>query len=316
MLQQLRGKAPIVDDILNYRGMKKLLGTYVEALPKLINKRTGHIHTSFNQAITATGRLSSSDPNLQNIPVRDDDGKEIRKCFIPDEGCRWFSADYSQIELRIMAHLSADENMTEAFREGFDIHRATAAKIWKESMDQVSDSQRKKAKQANFGIIYGITAFGLSQRMDIPTGEARKLIDDYFETFPKVHQYMEDAKRMAREKGYAETLYGRRRYLPDINSHNGTVRGFAERNAINAPIQGTEADIIKLAMIRIWKRFKDEGIRSKMTLQVHDELNFSVYPNEAEKVERIVLEEMQGAAKLNVPLTADAGWGDNWLEAH
>lgn len=316
VLQQLRGKAPIVDDILNYRGMKKLLGTYVEALPKLINKRTGHIHTSFNQAITATGRLSSSDPNLQNIPVRDDDGKEIRKCFIPDEGCRWFSADYSQIELRIMAHLSADENMTEAFREGFDIHRATAAKIWKESMDQVSDSQRKKAKQANFGIIYGITAFGLSQRMDIPTGEARKLIDDYFETFPKVHQYMEDAKRMAREKGYAETLYGRRRYLPDINSHNGTVRGFAERNAINAPIQGTEADIIKLAMIRIWKRFKDESIRSKMTLQVHDELNFSVYPNEAEKVERIVLEEMQGAAKLNVPLTADAGWGDNWLEAH
>lgn len=316
VLQQLRGKAPIVDDILNYRGMKKLLGTYVEALPKLINKRTGHIHTSFNQAITATGRLSSSNPNLQNIPVRDDDGKEIRKCFIPDEGCRWFSADYSQIELRIMAHLSADENMTEAFREGFDIHRATAAKIWKESMDQVSDSQRKKAKQANFGIIYGITAFGLSQRMDIPTGEARKLIDDYFETFPKVHRYMEDAKRMAREKGYAETLYGRRRYLPDINSHNGTVRGFAERNAINAPIQGTEADIIKLAMIRIWKRFKDEGIRSKMTLQVHDELNFSVYPNEAEKVERIVLEEMQGAAKLNVPLTADAGWGDNWLEAH
>ena len=316
VLQQLRGKAPIVDDILNYRGMKKLLGTYVEALPKLINPRTGHIHTSFNQAITATGRLSSSDPNLQNIPVRDDDGKEIRKCFIPDEGCRWFSADYSQIELRIMAHLSADENMTEAFREGFDIHRATAAKIWKESMDQVSDSQRKKAKQANFGIIYGITAFGLSQRMDIPTGEARKLIDDYFDTFPKVHQYMEDAKRMAREKGYAETLYGRRRYLPDINSHNGTVRGFAERNAINAPIQGTEADIIKLAMIRIWKRFKDEGIRSKMTLQVHDELNFSVYPDEAEKVERIVLEEMQGAAKLNVPLTADAGWGDNWLEAH
>ena len=316
VLQQLRGKAPIVDDILNYRGMKKLLGTYVEALPKLINPRTGHIHTSFNQAITATGRLSSSDPNLQNIPVRDDDGKEIRKCFIPDEGCRWFSADYSQIELRIMAHLSADENMTEAFREGFDIHRATAAKIWKESMDQVSDSQRKKAKQANFGIIYGITAFGLSQRMDIPTGEARKLIDDYFDTFPKVHQYMEDAKRMAREKGYAETLYGRRRYLPDINSHNGTVRGFAERNAINAPIQGTEADIIKLAMIRIWKRFKDEGIRSKMTLQVHDELNFSVYPDEAEKVERIVLEEMQGAASLNVPLTADAGWGDNWLEAH
>lgn len=316
VLQQLRGKAPIIDDILNYRGMKKLLGTYVEALPKLINKRTGHIHTSFNQAITATGRLSSSDPNLQNIPVRDDDGKEIRKCFIPDEGCRWFSADYSQIELRIMAHLSGDENMIEAFREGQDIHRATASKIWKEPMDSVTDAQRKKAKQANFGIIYGITAFGLAQRMEIPNGEARQLIDDYFKTFPKVHQYMEQAKQSAREKGYAETMYGRRRYLPDINSRNNTVRGFAERNAINAPIQGSEADIIKIAMIRIWQRFKAEGIRSKMILQVHDELNFSVYPDEQEKVERIVMEEMQGAAKLKVPLTADAGWGTNWLEAH
>ncbi len=316
VLQQLRGKAPIVDDILNYRGMKKLLGTYVEALPKLINPQTRHIHTSFNQAITSTGRLSSSDPNLQNIPVRDDDGKEIRKCFVPDEGCRWFSADYSQIELRIMAHLSGDENMIEAFRENQDIHRATASKIWKEPMDQVTDAQRKKAKQANFGIIYGITAFGLAQRMDIPTGEARQLIDDYFKTFPKVRQYMENAKQTAREKGYAETMYGRRRYLPDINSHNATVRGFAERNAINAPIQGSEADIIKRAMIGIWRRFKQEGIRSKMTLQVHDELNFSVYPDEAERVERIVLEEMQGAAKLQVPLTADAGWGDNWLEAH
>ncbi len=316
VLQQLSGKAAIVDDILNYRGMKKLLGTYVEALPKLINPRTGHIHTSFNQAITSTGRLSSSDPNLQNIPVRDDDGKEIRKCFIPDEGCLWFSADYSQIELRIMAHLSGDENMIEAFREGQDIHRATAAKIWKVPMNEVTDAQRKKAKQANFGIIYGITAYGLAQRMDIPTGEARQLIDDYFETFPKVHQYMEDAKRMAREKGYAVTMYGRRRYLPDINSHNATVRGFAERNAINAPIQGSEADIIKLAMARIWQRFKKEGIRSKMILQVHDELNFSVYPDEAERVERIVMEEMQGAATLQVPLTADAGWGDNWLEAH
>ena len=316
VLQQLRGKAPIVDDILNYRGMKKLLGTYVEALPKLINPQTGHIHTSFNQAVTSTGRLSSSDPNLQNIPVRDDDGKEIRKCFIPDEGCRWFSADYSQIELRIMAHLSGDENMIEAFREGQDIHRATASKIWKVPMDEVTNAQRKKAKQANFGIIYGITAFGLAQRMDIPTGEARQLIDDYFKTFPKVHQYMEDAKRTAREKGYAETMYGRRRYLPDINSHNATVRGFAERNAINAPIQGSEADIIKLAMIRIWQRFKQEGIRSKMILQVHDELNFSVWPDEAEQVERIVMEEMQGAAQLLVPLTADAGWGDNWLEAH
>ena len=316
VLQGLRGKAPIVDDILNYRGMKKLLGTYVEALPKLVNKRTGHIHTSFNQAITATGRLSSSDPNLQNIPVRDDDGKEIRKCFVPDKGCRWFSADYSQIELRIMAHLSGDENMIEAFREGFDIHRATAAKIWKVPMDEVTDAQRKKAKQANFGIIYGITAFGLAQRMEIPNGEARQLIDDYFKTFPKVQQYMEQAKEEARSKGYAETMFGRRRYLPDINSHNNTVRGFAERNAINAPIQGSEADIIKIAMIRIWRRFKAEGIKSKMTLQVHDELNFSVYPEEAEEVQKIVIEEMQGAAQLKVPLIADAGWGDNWLEAH
>lgn len=316
VLQQLRGKAPIIDDILNYRGMKKLLGTYVEALPKLINKRTGHIHTSFNQAITATGRLSSSDPNLQNIPVRDDDGKEIRKCFVPNEGCRWFSADYSQIELRIMAHLSGDENMIEAFREGFDIHRATAAKIWKVPMENVTDAQRKKAKQANFGIIYGITAFGLAQRMDISNGEARQLIEDYFKTFPKVHQYMEDAKQKARDKGYAETMFDRRRYLPDINSHNNTVRGFAERNAINAPIQGSEADIIKIAMIRIWKRFKAEGIRSKMTLQVHDELNISVFPDEAGRVEKIVMEEMQNATKLSVPLVADEGWGDNWLEAH
>ena len=316
VLQGLRGKAPIVEDILNYRGMKKLLSTYVEALPKLINRRTGHIHTSFNQAITATGRLSSSDPNLQNIPVRDDDGKEIRKCFVPDEGCRWFSADYSQIELRIMAHLSGDENMIEAFREGFDIHRATAAKIWKVPMEEVTDAQRKKAKQANFGIIYGITAFGLAQRMEISNSEARQLIDDYFKTFPKVHQYMEEAKQKAREKGYAETMFGRRRYLPDINSRNNTVRGFAERNAINAPIQGSEADIIKIAMIHIWRRFKAEGIRSKMILQVHDELNFSVYPDEQEKVEKIVMEEMQGAAKLKVPLIADAGWGENWLEAH
>ena len=316
VLQQLRSNAPIVANILDYRGLKKLLGTYVDALPKLINPRTGHIHTSFNQTITATGRLSSSDPNLQNIPVRDDDGKEIRKCFIPEPGCLFFSADYSQIELRIMAHLSGDENMIEAFREGFDIHRATAAKIWHESMDDVTDAQRKKAKQANFGIIYGITTYGLAQRMEIPNNEARQLIDDYFKTFPKVHAYMEKAKEEARQKGYAETLFGRRRYLPDINSHNGTVRGFAERNAINAPIQGSEADIIKVAMISIWRRFKAEGIRSKMILQVHDELNFSVYPDEKEKVEKIVLEEMQGAYKLAVPLIADAGWGKNWLEAH
>lgn len=316
VLLQLRDKAPIVDDILNYRGLKKLLGTYVEALPLLINKRTGHIHTSFNQAVTATGRLSSSDPNLQNIPVRDDDGKEIRKCFVPEPGCLFFSADYSQIELRIMAHLSGDENMIEAFREGLDIHRATAAKIWKESLDEVTDAQRKKAKQANFGIIYGITAFGLAQRMGIPNGEARQLIQDYFATFPKVHAFMESAIATAREKKYAETMFGRRRYLPDIDSKNGTVRGFAERNAINAPIQGSEADIIKIAMIRIWRRFKKEGIRSKMILQVHDELNFSVYPEEKEKVEDIVLTEMQNACQLSVPLIADAGWGKNWLEAH
>ena len=316
VLMQLKDRAPIVEDILNYRGMKKLLSTYVEALPKLINPRTGHIHTSFNQAVTATGRLSSSDPNLQNIPVRDDDGKEIRKCFIPEAGCRFFSADYSQIELRIMAHLSGDENMIEAFREGFDIHRATAAKIWKENIDDVTDEQRKKAKQANFGIIYGITTYGLAQRMGIENGEARQLIDDYFRTFPKVQAYMEEAKEQAREKGYAETMFGRRRYLPDIKSRNGTVRGFAERNAINAPIQGSEADIIKIAMIRIWRRFKNENIRSKMILQVHDELNFSVYPDEVEKVGKIVIEEMQKACELNVPLVADAGWGDNWLEAH
>ena len=316
VLLQLRDKAPIVDDILNYRGLKKLLGTYVEALPLLINKRTGHIHTSFNQAVTATGRLSSSDPNLQNIPVRDDDGKEIRKCFVPEPGCLFFSADYSQIELRIMAHLSGDENMIEAFREGLDIHRATAAKIWKEPLDEVTDAQRKKAKQANFGIIYGITAFGLAQRMGIPNGEARQLIQDYFATFPKVHAFMESAIATAREKKYAETMFGRRRYLPDIDSKNGTVRGFAERNAINAPIQGSEADIIKIAMIRIWRRFKEEGLRSKMILQVHDELNFSVYPEEKDKVENIVITEMQNACKLSVPLIADAGWGKNWLEAH
>ncbi len=316
VLQSLEAKHPVVRNIVNYRGMKKLLSTYIDALPKLINPRTGHIHTSFNQAQTATGRLSSSDPNLQNIPVRTDDGKEIRKCFIPEDGCLFFSADYSQIELRIMAHLSGDENMMEAFREGHDIHRATAAKIWHEDIDKVTDAQRKKAKQANFGIIYGITTYGLAQRMGIPNSEARELIQDYFHTFPKVKAYMEQAKETARAKGYAETLFHRRRYLPDINSRNATVRGFAERNAINAPIQGTEADIIKVAMVRIWKRFKEEGIRSKMILQVHDELNFSVYPEEREQVERIVIEEMQNACQLNVPLTADAGWGSNWLEAH
>lgn len=316
VLQQLRHKNPIVDDILAHRGLKKLLGTYVDALPKLINRRTGHIHTSFNQAVTSTGRLSSSDPNLQNIPVRGEDGKEIRRCFIPEEGCLFFSADYSQIELRVMAHLSGDENMAEAFRLGHDIHAATAAKIYKEDIADVTRDQRTKAKRANFGIIYGITVFGLAERLDISRAEAAQLIDGYFVSFPKVAQYMEQSKETARAKGYAETLFHRRRYLPDINSHNATVRNFAERNAINAPIQGSAADIIKIAMVRISRRFKAEGIKSKMILQVHDELNFSVIPEEKEKVQRIVLEEMQNAYPLNVPLVADCGWGANWLEAH
>lgn len=316
VLQQLRGKSEIVGKILEHRGLKKLLGTYVDALPKLVNPRTGHIHTSFNQTVTATGRLSSSDPNLQNIPVRGEDGKEIRKAFVPEEGCLFFSADYSQIELRVMAHLSGDENMQEAFREGYDIHAATAAKIYHETMDNVTRDQRTKAKRANFGIIYGITVFGLAERLDISRKEATELIDGYFATFPRVADYMEQAKAVARERGYAETLMHRRRYLPDISSHNATVRGFAERNAINAPIQGTAADIIKIAMVRIHRRFRDEHLRSKMILQVHDELNFSVYPDEKETVERIVLEEMQAAYPLSVPLVADCGWGQNWLEAH
>lgn len=316
VLQQLRHKNPIVDDILAHRGLKKLLGTYVDALPKLINRRTGHIHTSFNQAVTSTGRLSSSDPNLQNIPVRGEDGKEIRRCFIPEEGCLFFSADYSQIELRVMAHLSGDENMAEAFRLGHDIHAATAAKIYKEDIADVTRDQRTKAKRANFGIIYGITVFGLAERLDISRAEAAQLIDGYFASFPKVAQYMEQSKETARAKGYAETFFHRRRYLPDINSHNATVRNFAERNAINAPIQGSAADIIKIAMVCISRRFKAEGIKSKMILQVHDELNFSVIPEEKEKVQRIVLEEMQNAYPLNVPLVADCGWGANWLEAH
>ena len=316
VLTQLRSRAPIVDDILSYRGLKKLFGTYVEALPRLINPRTGHIHTCFNQAITATGRLSSSDPNLQNIPIRDDDGKEIRKSFVPEPGCLFFSADYSQIELRIMAHLSQDEHMLDAFRSGTDIHAATAAKIWHVPVEEVTPEQRKKAKQANFGIIYGISTYGLAQRMNISNSEARQLIDDYFATFPRVKAYMDEAIATCREKGYAETIYHRRRYLPDIASRNATVRGFAERNAINAPIQGSEADIIKVAMIHIFKRFVTEGLRSRMILQVHDELNFSVYPEEREQVERIVIEEMENACRLSIPLTADAGWGANWLEAH
>ena len=316
VLQQLKNKHEIVADILEHRGLKKLIGTYIDALPKLINPRTGHIHTSFNQTITATGRLSSSDPNLQNIPIRGEDGKEIRKAFIPEPGCLFFSADYSQIELRVMAHLSKDSQMIEVFKEGKDLHAATAANIYKKDISEVTRDERTKSKRANFGIIYGITVFGLAERLDIPRDEAKMLIDGYFQTFPQVHDYMEMSKEIARKQGYVTTLFGRRRYLPDINSHNATVRGFAERNAINAPIQGTAADIIKVAMIRIHQRFKAEGIRSKMILQVHDELNFSVYPEEKEQVERIVLEEMQGAFQLAVPLVADSGFGQNWLEAH
>ncbi|MCH5308254.1 MAG: DNA polymerase I [Prevotella sp.] len=316
VLQQLKNKHEIVADILEYRGITKLLGTYIDALPKLINPRTGHIHTSFNQTITATGRLSSSDPNLQNIPIRGEDGKEIRKAFVPDDGCLFFSADYSQIELRVMAHLSGDENMVSVFCQGKDLHAATAANIYKKPIDEVTRDERSKSKRANFGIIYGITVFGLAERLDIPRDEAKMLIDGYFATFPQVHDYMEQAKQTAREKGYVSTLFGRRRYLPDINSGNATVRGFAERNAINAPIQGTAADIIKVAMIRIFNRFKAENVRSKMILQVHDELNFSVYPEEKALVEKIVIEEMQSAFQMKVPLVADSGFGKNWLEAH
>ena len=316
VLQQLKNKHEIVADILEHRGLKKLIGTYIDALPKLINPHTGHIHTSFNQTITATGRLSSSDPNLQNIPIRGEDGKEIRKAFIPEPGCLFFSADYSQIELRVMAHLSNDDNMIEVFREGKDLHAATAANIYKKPIEEVTRDERTKSKRANFGIIYGITVFGLAERLDIDRAEAKQLIDGYFDTFPQVHDYMEKSKEIARQQGYVTTLFGRRRYLPDINSANSVVRGFAERNAINAPIQGTAADIIKVAMIRIFQRFKKEGIKSKMILQVHDELNFSVYPEEKEQVERIVLEEMQGAFDMKVPLVADSGFGNNWLEAH
>lgn len=316
VLESLRTKHPVVEKILKHRGYKKLLGTYIDALPKLINPETGHIHTSFNQTVTATGRLSSSNPNLQNIPVRNEEGKEIRKAFIPEEGCEFFSADYSQIELRIMAHLSGDPHMIEAFREGHDIHAATAAKIYKKPIEEVTREERSKAKTANFGIIYGITAFGLAERMDVSRGEAKALIDGYFATYPKVKEYMQKSIELAREKGYTETVCHRRCYLRDINSHNAVVRGYAERNAINAPIQGSAADIIKIAMIAVARRFREEGLRSKMILQVHDELNFSVYPEEKERVQAIVIEEMERAYPMQVPLEADCGWGRNWLEAH
>ena len=316
VLENLRDKHPIVGRILDYRGLKKLLGTYIDALPALINPRTGRIHTSFNQTVTATGRLSSSNPNLQNIPIRHEDGKEIRKAFIPDDGCEFFSADYSQIELRIMAHLSGDTNMMEAFRLGQDIHAATAAKVYKIPLAEVTREQRSKAKTANFGIIYGISAFGLSERMQVPLKEAKELILGYFETYPQVKAYMDGSIAIARERGYTETICQRRCYLPDINSHNAVVRGYAERNAINAPIQGSAADIIKVAMANIHRRFRREGIRSKMLIQVHDELNFSVFPEERDRVQRIVMEEMEGAYLMQVPLQADCGWGKNWLEAH
>ena len=316
VLESLRDKHPVVGRILDYRGLKKLLSTYIDALPALINPRTGRIHTSFNQTVTATGRLSSSNPNLQNIPIRHEDGREIRRAFIPDDGCEFFSADYSQIELRIMAHLSGDTNMMEAFRLGQDIHAATAAKVYKVPLAEVTRDQRSKAKTANFGIIYGISAYGLSDRMHVPVKEAKELIDGYFQTYPQVKAYMDSSIALARDKGYTETICRRRCYLPDINSHNAVVRGYAERNAINAPIQGSAADIIKVAMANIHQRFQREGIRSKMLIQVHDELNFSVLPEERERVQRIVIEEMEGAYLMQVPLQADCGWGKNWLEAH
>ena len=316
VLESLRADHPIVDLILKYRGLKKLLGTYVDALPQLINPETGKIHTSYNQTVTATGRLSSSNPNLQNIPVRDEDGKEVRKAFVPEPGCKFFSADYSQIELRIMAHLSQDHNMIEDFKLGHDIHAATAAKVFHKPIEEVSKSERSKAKTANFGIIYGISAFGLAQRMGVSRFEAKELIENYFKTYSGIKNYMDRSIEEAREKGYIETILKRKRYLPDITSHNATVRGFAERNAINAPIQGSAADIIKIAMIAIYRRFKQENIRSTMILQVHDELNFNVVPGEEQKVQGIVIEEMQKAWPMSVPLIADCGWGTNWLEAH
>ncbi|MBR6973812.1 MAG: DNA polymerase I [Bacteroidaceae bacterium] len=315
-LLALKSKHPVVEKILDYRGYKKLLSTYIDALPQLVNPRTGHIHTSYNQAVTATGRLSSSNPNLQNIPIRDENGKEVRKAFIPDEGELFFSADYSQIELRLMAHLSQDKNMVEDFNSGHDIHQATAAKIFKVPIEEVTSTMRRKAKTANFGIIYGISAFGLAERMEVSRSEARQLIDDYFATYPGVKEYMDKSIEKARQLGYTETLLGRRCQLPDINSRNAVVRGYAERNAINAPIQGTAADIIKVAMIRIDKRMREEGLKSKMILQVHDELNFSVVPAEKEQLQALVINEMQNAIQLSVPLYADCGWGENWLEAH
>lgn len=316
VLETLRDKHPIVEKILAHRALKKLLSTYVEALPKLINARTGRIHTSFNQAVTATGRLSSSNPNLQNIPVRGEDGREIRKAFVPDEDCTFFSADYSQIELRIMAHLSGDEHMIADFNAGHDIHAATAARIFHKSIEEVTRDERRKAKTANFGIIYGISAFGLSERLGIPRGEAKELIDSYFDTYPKVKEFMSTCIERAQERGYILTEFKRRRYLADINSRNATVRGYAERNAVNAPIQGTAADIIKVAMVAIDRRLREEHLDTKMILQVHDELNFSVPHRELDTVRQLVVDEMERAYSMRVPLLAECGSGTNWLEAH
>lgn len=316
VLESLRDKHPIVEKILQHRALKKLLSTYVEALPKLIHPETGHIHTSFNQAVTATGRLSSSNPNLQNIPVRGEDGREIRRAFVPEEGEVFFSADYSQIELRIMAHLSEDEHMVADFNSGLDIHAATAARIFHKPVEEVDRDERRKAKTANFGIIYGISAFGLSERMSVSRGEAKELIENYFSTYPKVREYMNESIERAKQTGYITTQFGRRRYLADINAGNATVRGYAERNAVNAPIQGTAADIIKLAMVAIDRRLREEKLQTRMILQVHDELNFSVPPTELEQVRHLVVEEMERAFQMRVPLVAECGEGTNWLEAH
>jgi DNA polymerase I len=317
VLMKMRGKHPIIDKILEFRGLKKLLNTYVDALPELINSATGRVHTSFNQAVAATGRLSSTNPNMQNIPIRDEAGREIRKAFVArDANHLFFSADYSQVELRLMAHMSQDKNMMEAFVNGEDIHAATAAKIYGIPLNEVTSDMRRKAKTANFGIIYGISAFGLSERLNIPRSEAKELIDGYFELYKGVKEYMDKSIADARDKGYVTTLLGRRRYLTDINSRNAVVRGVAERNAINAPIQGSAADVIKIAMVRIAKRFADENLRAAMTLQVHDELNFDVPKEELEKVNAIVIHEMENAVSLSVPLLVDCGFGDNWLEAH
>ena len=316
VLAQLQHRHPIVKNILQYRGLKKLLSTYIDALPEIVNPKTGKIHTSYNQTVTATGRLSSSNPNLQNIPIRDEDGKEVRKAFVPDDGCLFLSVDYSQIELRIMAHLSGDKNMIDDFRSGYDIHAATAAKVYKKPIDEVTKDERRKAKVANFGIIYGISVFGLAERMNVDRREAKELIENYFATYSGVQQYIENCKQEAKEKGFVETIYRRKRYLPDINSHNAVVRGYAERNAVNAPIQGSAADIIKVAMINIYKRFNAASLKSTMILQVHDELNFNVHPDEKDIVLSIVENEMQNAIALSVPLIADYGWGSNWLEAH